>query len=104
MQPLNDDELDTALRKWEAPAAPPELEQRVLDAANHASWKKRARWLLRGSIRVPVPVGVGAVLLLVFLAAQVFELREPPAGTLSDFEPVSELKPRILRSADEITY
>jgi hypothetical protein len=101
MEPLNDNELRDLLRQWEAPAAPVHLEHRIFGAPT-TPW----RWLLTGSIRVPVPAFV--LLLLVFSAltyvlhrsrqitsAPVQEVR------LSDFQPVAELKPRVIKRAYE---
>jgi hypothetical protein len=103
MEPLNDNELCDLLRQWEAPEAPAYLEQRIFNEPRKQPWYG---WLLNGSIRVPVPV---LVLVVVVLAALTFLPRrtwQAPAGftgevTLSDFQPVAELKPRIIRRAYE---
>jgi len=103
MQPLNDNELRDLLRQWEAPAAPPYLERRIFGEPRKKAWR---RWLLTGSIRVPVPV---FALLLVVLSAMTWVLprrrQAPPAlvrpVSLSDFQPVAELKPRIIRRVYE---
>ncbi len=99
MEPLNDNELSHLLRQWEAPAAPPHLERRIFGKPRKQPWH---RWLLMGSIRVPVPVFV--LLLLVLSALTYFLPRTRPAApapapelSLSDFQPVAELKPRIIR-------
>ena len=55
MEPLNDDELRGLLRQWQAPDAPPSLDAKVLGARRQDRWWK---WLLTGSIRIPVPVGI----------------------------------------------
>ncbi len=104
MEPLNDNELRDLLRQWEAPAAPPHLERRIFGEPQKQPWR---RWVLTGSIRVPVPVF--ALLLLVALSALTYILprarQAPPAFApevrLSDFQPVAELKPRIIRRAYE---
>jgi hypothetical protein len=101
MQPLNDDELRGLLRLWHAPPTPAGLENRVLSAANPSPFKRYLRWLATGSIRVPVPVGVGACVLLLLLAFQVLRTPKQPVGSLSQFQPVTELKPRIVRSSYE---
>lgn len=103
MEPLNDNELRHLLRQWEAPAAPPHLERRIFRGLPKRPWY---RWLLTGSVRVPVPA---LILLLVILAALTYVLPRnrqalPVSGRevrLSDFQPVSELKPRIIRGVYE---
>jgi hypothetical protein len=64
MEPLNDDELKHALRQWKAPDAPASLERRVL--GQEPWW----RWLLTGSVRVPVPalLAFAAILVAVYVA------------------------------------
>jgi hypothetical protein len=62
--------------------------------------------LLAGSIRVPVPVGLALALALLTVAF-VYSRRESSTGSpnavnrapanISDFEPVKEIKPRIIR-------
>lgn len=54
---MDDQELNQLLREWKAPNAPPGL--RVPRAPT--SWM---RWLIAGSVRVPVPAAVAALLLL----------------------------------------
>lgn len=103
MEPLNDNELRDLLRQWEAPEAPPHLERRIFAEPPKQPWY---RWLLTGSIRIPVPA---LVLLLLVLSALTYILprgRRPPLATapelkLSDFQPVAEVKPRIIRRAYE---
>ena len=53
---MDDRELNRLLREWTAPDAPPHLRPRRA----HGS---RLRWLVTGTIRVPVPVALAAVLL-----------------------------------------
>ncbi len=60
MEPLNDNELNQLLRRWEAPDAPQSL--RISSVPRVSLW----RWLWTGRIHVPVPVGVAA---FVFIAA-----------------------------------
>lgn len=64
MEPLNDDELKRALRQWKAPDAPTTLERRLLP--REPWW----RWLLTGTVRVPVPalIAFAAILVAVYLA------------------------------------
>jgi len=53
---MEDRDLDRLLREWKAPDAPPHLRIR---RAHRLPW----RWLVTGSIRVPVPAALAAVLL-----------------------------------------
>ena len=57
---MDDRELNQLLREWKAPDAPPHLRPRRA----HTS---RVRWLVTGTIRVPVPVAIAALLLMAFL-------------------------------------
>jgi hypothetical protein len=103
MQPLNDDELHDLLRTWEVPPAPPYLERRIFDKPRKASLY---RWLLTGSIRVPVPAVLVLVLLLSTISYVLPRLRQPqpaPSGALrlSDFRPVPEVRLRIIRRTYE---
>ena len=53
MEPLNDEQLKEVLREWRAPEAPAHLEARIFASPRPIPlW----RWLLTGSIRIPVPV------------------------------------------------
>src|SRR5215831_364828 len=97
MEPLNDRELKQLLEQWRAPGAPASLERRVL--ARERSWWQ---WFYRGTIRVPVPVGLA---LLALAAAYLFfrapaRVAHPPAAqatvSLSDFQPVRQLEPRVI--------
>jgi hypothetical protein len=109
MQPLNDDELKGLLREWHAPPAPPTLDNRVMATAEPSQGAAWLRWLATGTIRVPVPVGIGAVVFLIFLGFQAFRppesaqvrLQEPSQVGLAEFQPVTELKPKIIRGAYE---
>jgi hypothetical protein len=92
MEPLNDQELDQILREWQARDMPAALERKVFGA-------HRWPWLLRGSIRVPVPVGILMLLLLGLAAYSSFSIQRPV--TLSDFQPVKQLEPRIIRTVYE---
>ena len=53
---MDDRELNRLLREWTAPDAPPHLRPRRAQG----SW---LRWLVAGTIRVPVPVALAALLL-----------------------------------------
>jgi len=98
---MNDDEMREILREWQAAGAPRDLEERVwARKVSRAGW----RWLLTGSIRIPVPAFVLAVIIL---AALFFAVRrpEPRAATqmgLAGFQPVKQLNPRIVGSNYEV--
>ncbi len=90
---MNDDELRSMLKAWQAPPAPAELRRRVF-AARPFSW----RWLFAGEIRVPIPLAVAFACLLLFVA---YRVAQPPAASLSDFRQVQQFQPRIVRSSYE---
>lgn len=91
---MTDDELRSMLRTWEAPPAPEGLRRRVLPARRFS-----LRWLLAGELRVPVPA---ALLLLGLMIFGVYRVVRPPmAVSLSDFEQVTQLQPRIVRTSNE---
>jgi quercetin dioxygenase-like cupin family protein len=56
---MDDRELNRLLREWKAPDAPPHLRPRRAQAS-------RLRWLVTGTIRVPVPVALAALVLVGF--------------------------------------
>jgi hypothetical protein len=60
MEPNDDSQLRSLLKEWRAPETPSSLEQRVLGA-------RRNWWhfLIRGTIRVPVPVVCCLLVLMV---------------------------------------
>src|SRR5262245_51828938 len=103
MEPMDDKELGQLLQQWKAPETPSSLARRFLPAKT-SGW----RWLLNGSIRIPVPLGVAA---LVVLAVWMYLGRKPAAEpiaqpapesiTLADFQPVHQLEPRILGKDQE---
>ena len=98
---MDDRELNQLLREWKAPDAPPHL-QRPERPVRKAWWN----WLLTGSIRIPVPVGVVAALVAAFWLYFSAPSREPVAGTepasrepvvsLADFQPVDEVEIRVV--------
>jgi hypothetical protein len=101
MEPLNDDELNKLLQQWKAPVAPASLARKVLP--RRESWW---RWMLSGTIRVPVPVGLALLAGLVLWIYTTVSKRQPverPASSVSlaDFQPVKQLEPRIVRSGYE---
>lgn len=108
MDPFDDDELRFLLRTWKAPGAPASLRAPVLPrraAADRggvrSTFARALRWLATGSIRIPVPIGVAALIVLALWAYD----RTPPEPvtvpaaapvTLDDFRPVARLEPRIV--------
>jgi hypothetical protein len=122
-EPLTDQELDAALREWDAPGAPARLRAAVFGAPQ--PWWRRF-WTF--SIRIPLPVACALVLVL---AAAAFAFWQRPAPvplkaappqvivetktvevpvvkvrvvyrdrpqTFTAWKPVAELRPRIIRS------
>ena len=96
MEPLDENELNQLLRKWEAPSAPPSLRQRVLRPQK--SWLS---WLMTGSIRIPVPAAI-AVAALIALWVHYSHPANPPRASkpgsvsLADFRPVHQLEPVLV--------
>ncbi len=95
MEPEDDPKLSGVLKEWQVTGAPPSLDARVLGS--------RTRWwsfLLKGSIRVPVPVGVAiAAVLLVMAAALMRQRTAPPQSapvSLVDFRPVEDPHVRVI--------
>jgi hypothetical protein len=96
MEPLNDNELRELLRRWEAPPAPAHVTSKIFGA--RLPWY---RWLLSGSIRVPVPAVAALLVVLGLIASMTQSASQPPAVSelrVSDFQPVPELKLRVIRS------
>lgn len=102
---LEDDrELDRILEQWKAPGAPSSLRAKVLPPSQW--WQ----WLTRGTIRVPVPVGIAlllAVAALWYFRAYSAATSQPAVAqpaksvTLADFQPVKQLEPRVIGRANE---
>src|SRR6476661_4934029 len=94
MEPLDDNELSQLLREWTAPPAPASLGRRL---ARRGSWW---RWLVTGTIRIPVPVGIAAAVLIalwIYTGASTRRSATPaPSVSLADFQPVVQLEPRIV--------
>ena len=90
---MTDDELKSALQSWKAPLAPESLRRRVMHRR-----RLSLGWLLSGEIRVPVPVALALLCVLVFVA---YRVTRPPAVSLSDFDQVQQLQPRIVRTVNE---
>src|SRR5438128_2220068 len=77
MPPVSDDELNSLLREWKPPNPPPGLEARVQRAFQKRmplSW----RWWLAGRFRMPVPLGVVTIALLIGLTLAMFRSSSAP--------------------------
>ena len=100
MEPLSDEELRALLQKWQEPGAPHSLQAKVLGPPRSEPWWK---WLITGSIRIPAPVGLLNCAAGDRPGVLWRPRKQPPAGevNLADFQPVKELKPRIIRSLYE---
>jgi uncharacterized membrane protein YdfJ with MMPL/SSD domain len=103
MEPTNDPKLRELLREWQVPNAPGSLDRRVLDLRGADSNKSWWRFLLTGSVRIPVPVGLAIAALLVIMAGALM-LRRPtgPAASadsvsLVEFRPVKDVNVRMIR-------
>jgi hypothetical protein len=96
MEPLDEHELGQLLSQWKAPPTPQGL--RLPELQPPPTWW---RWLFSGTIRVPVPVGIAIVLLVLWvysnLATRSPVVRQPEPASLADFQPVGQLEPIIER-------
>ncbi len=101
MGPTDDPQLRKLLREWKVEDAPASLDRRVLGVR-----KPWWRFLISGSLRVPVPVAVACAAALLAMGAALVPKREappPPAASaisLADFRPVQEAQARIIRSRE----
>jgi hypothetical protein len=92
---MEDSELREILGAWKAPPTPPDLARRIL--RRRSTW----RWFLKGSIRVPVPLGAAVVVLLAVWAygratSSSITVSEPRPVSLADFRPVPQFEPRLV--------
>ena len=87
-----DEELSALLARWSAPIVPDGMDERMLAAYRRQAGTAAPWWarLFTASVRVPLPVAVG--LLMLFFVAAVLALRPatPPstAGTTGPSAPV----------------
>jgi hypothetical protein len=103
---MDDRELSHLLRRWDAPRAPSHL--RPPTPPRRGAWW---RWFVTGTIRVPVPVGLALVALVVSaLWMYPASRQEPVVGTspsahpvvsLADFQPVQEVELRVVGGGNE---
>ena len=108
MEPFDDHELRVLLRAWKAPGAPTSLRPPVpprraeADRAGVLAMVRRAvRWLATGTIRIPAPIGVAALIVLALWAygrtpREVVTVPASGPVALDDFQPVARLQPRIV--------
>ena len=99
---LSDRELDRLLRQWSAPAAPERLRAGVFPEGRRGWWAR----FWSGSVRVPVPAACAVAMLLgvsvwrwMAPPARVVIVQAPAAGA-PKFQPVLELRPRIVKAED----
>lgn len=78
MEP-NDPQLRDLLRQWQAPAISPAVEERVVRQTQ--SW---SRFLLRGYIRVPLPVVYCLLVLLIVAGWRMSSRTDPSAPCVAD--------------------
>jgi hypothetical protein len=93
MEPLNDDELNRLLSRWEAPQKPASLKRRIF-VPKPSIWRR----LWNTSLRIPLPVAT--VIVLLFLLGLNYlrptETSETPEAiptSLAGFQPVRDLNP-----------
>lgn len=98
MEPTDDPQLSKLLREWKVEDAPASLEERVL-GVRKPWWS----FLLSGSMRVPMPVALAFVAVLVAMGIALLRERSAPvpsrsasAFNLVDFRPVEEFQVRII--------
>ena len=85
-------ELERLLARWSAPVVPEGMDERVLAAYRRQVRTAEPWWsrLFTASVRVPLPVAVGLLMLLIVTAALALRpVSSPPtAGTASPSAPV----------------
>jgi len=92
LDPERDDELHRLLDRWSAPVVPDGMDERVLAAYRRQTGGGEPWWsrLFTASVRVPLPVAVGVLMLLIVTAALALRppVAPPTAGTTGPSEPV----------------
>jgi hypothetical protein len=92
LDPERDEELHRLLARWSAPVVPDGMDERVLTAYRRQAGTGEPWWsrLFTTNVRVPLPVAVGVLMLLLVTAALALRPVVPPptAGTTGPSEPV----------------
>jgi len=93
---IRDEELDGLLRRWGAPVVPDGMDERVLAAYRRQVRAAEPWWsrLFTATVRVPLPVAVGLLMLLVVTAALALRpvAESPTAGTGGPSQPVQAVR------------
>jgi len=87
---IRDEELERLLGRWSAPAVPDGMDERVLAAYRRQVRTAEPWWsrLFTASVRVPLPVAVGVLMLLIVTAALALRPVAPPPTAAGPSEPV----------------
>jgi hypothetical protein len=101
MEPLDDDELNQLLQRWQAPPAPHNLHERVFPPQK--SWWA---WLLTGSVPIPVPAIIAAAIVIALWLhfsrpASPVRVKQPGSVSLADFRPVEQLEPVLVQGGQK---
>ena len=92
LDPERDEELHRLLARWSAPVVPDGMDERVLAAYRRQAGTGEPWWsrLFTANVRVPLPVAVGVLMLLLVTAALALRpvVSPPTAGTTGPSEPV----------------
>lgn len=87
-----DEELARLLARWSAPIVPDGMDERMLAAFRRQAGTAEPWWarLFTATVRVPLPVAVGLLMLFVVTAVLALRPATPPstAGTTGPSEPV----------------
>jgi hypothetical protein len=87
-----DEELGKLLARWSAPIVPDGMDERVLAAYRREAGTAEPWWarLFTASVRIPLPVAVGLLMLFIVTAALALRpgMAPPTAGTTGPSEPV----------------
>lgn len=88
--PERDEELSRLLERWSAPVVPEGMDERVLTAYRRQTGGREPWWsrLFTASVRVPLPVAVGVLMLLIVTAALALRPDGPPPTAAGPAEPV----------------
>jgi hypothetical protein len=86
------DGLSRLLQEWSAPVVPDGIDERMLAAYRRQTGRRESWWsrLFTSSVRVPLPVAVGVLMLLILTAALALRpvAPQPTAGTTGPSAPV----------------